>query len=82
MDKQLIIELLQLMGEKTVDFKDLQYQRNPHSHPKMICWVCIDDGNVLVKVDDEVIEFQYLVEDMQNTLTQRLRLMYHERSSV
>ncbi|MCB0698110.1 MAG: NUDIX hydrolase [Chitinophagaceae bacterium] len=82
MDKQLIIELLQLMGEKTVDFKDLQYQRNPHSHPKTLYWVCLDDGNVLVKVDDEVIEFQYMTPDEQSTLLQRLRLMYNEKTSV
>jgi hypothetical protein len=77
MTQQVIIEFMELMGMRVIDFDDLLVKMSPHSHPNKVTKLEIDTRVVKVEVDGEVKEFDGLSEPIRQTIIQRMRLMYH-----
>lgn len=85
MEKQLIMELLELIGQRAIEFTDtLQAKMSPHSQPTIIEKVMVDAGNVLVGIrgQKEVTKFDDLSMPVKCTIAQRLRLIYSRCTST
>lgn len=80
MNQQIIIELMQLLGSQSIDFtgNPIRVKLTPHSQPKMVTKVLVDNRVVLCEVDDKIAEFGTLDEMTRATIGQRIRLMLAE----
>jgi hypothetical protein len=86
MEQQVIKELIELVGTgNRVEFKDLTVKKNPHSWPVPIHEIYVGQDRELTVVvgknKDEYL-FKEVSSMVQNTTTQRLRLMVHLKQSI
>lgn len=84
MEQQVIKELIELTGGGIhVDFDDpIKVKMSPHSYPEKITAVRFDHNGVYLVINKEEKKWSDVNVAVQNTITQRLRLMVHLKQNV
>lgn len=83
MEQQVVIELMQLLGSKSIDFtgNPLKVKMSPHTHPVIMTHIKQDNRAVIVEANGEEVPFTDLSIEAKQTIGQRLRLMLSEVST-
>lgn len=77
MEQQVVIELMQLLGSKSIDFtgNPLKVKMSPHTPPVVMTHIKQYNRAVIVEANGEEVPFTELSIEAKQTIGQRLRLM-------